>query len=87
MLFFPEFEEAWPYYASKNTVKQLIENKNVHLIFNKDFKLKNVKPKFKKIIKIDGPYIIGFHKEENYYWIYNYEREKEYTIKNDKMVL
>ena len=87
MLLFPEFEEEWPYYASINTVEELIKDKNIHLSINEDFESKNVKPKSKRIIKIDGPYIIGFDKEDNLFWIYNYEKDREYTINDDKMLL
>ena len=54
---------------------------------NEDFEFKNLEPKTKIIIKIDGPYIIGFHKEENSYWIKNYENGTKYLIKDDKMLL
>ena len=47
----------------------------------------NSKPKSKRIIKIDGPYIIGFDNEDNLYWIYNYEQRRDYTIKDDKILI
>ncbi len=56
------------------------------LSIKEDFELMNLKPKFKKIIQIDGPYIIGFDSGDSLLWIYNYERGKEYT-QDDKMLL
>ena len=50
------------------------------LSIKEDFKPMNLKPKFKKIIQIDGPYIIGFDSGDSLLWIYNYERGKEYTL-------
>lgn len=34
-------------------------------------------------MKIDAPFIVGYSKEDNLLWIYNYEDGKEYTIKDD----
>jgi hypothetical protein len=55
------------------------------LSINEDFEPMNLKPKFKKIIQIDGPYIIGFDLGDSLLWIYNYERGKEYNL-DDKML-
>ena len=49
------------------------------LSIKEDFEPMNLKPKFKKIIQIDGPYIIGFDSGDSLLWIYNYVLGKEYT--------
>ena len=55
------------------------------LSIKEDFEPMNLKPKLKKIIQIDGPYIIGFDSGDSLLWIYNYVRGKEYTL-DDKIL-